>query len=298
MAQEAMKELEDEKFVPSDAPAAEGDPPKVTIDLNEADEEPDEPKVQDGPRPPRHKSQWRQLKEQHERELAELKEKLNMLEGRVSTQPPVVQQIVQPPRDATQDPTEQEIQSIWRNQQRTLAAIRSGQFSDAEIREMENDWRQLDRRRRALEAKADNPRQREEAAPDPHAYAREILSAEYPEIYSKKSLRQMAEAEFEALREMGKPDNIVTAREALERVAARRGIGRKPPPPSDAERARHAGIPGRAGATPGGAQGQYTPTKYIMELARAYTSHLPDLTDEERYKHWRRYVGKKEGLVP
>lgn len=297
MPQAEAEEKQD--LIPSD-PAPEGEAKRVTIDLQEADDQEEEreaPKDQE-PRPIRHKSQWRQMKEKHDTELSDLRQQIAKLEGRVTAPQ---QQVIReaPAREATSDPVEKEIQQVWRMQQRTLAAIRSGQYPDNEVREMEEDWRQMDRRKRALEAKADGYGQKQaEERPDRYAYGREILSAEFPEIFSKPSLQKMAEAEFEFLKEQGKPDNIMTAREAAERVATRRGIGRKPPPPTDAEKIRHSGVPGRAGATAASNGGQYTPTKYILELARAYTSHLPDLSDEDRYKHWRRYVGKKEGLVP
>lgn len=286
-------------FIPSDAPAPEGEPKRVSIDLQEADDEAEEqaPKDQEL-RPIRHKSQWRQMREKHDGELTELRQQIARLEGRVSAPAPVHRE-APAAKDPTADPVEKEIGQVWRMQQRTLAAIRSGQYPDNEVREMENDWREMDRRRRALESKADSPRQRSEEPPDRYAYGREILNAEFPEIFSEPYLQKMAEAEFEYLKnKRGKPDNIVTAREAAERVAVRQGVGRKSPPPSDAEKVRHSGVPGRAGATAASNGGQYTPTKYILELARAYTSHLPDLSDEDRYKHWRRYVGKKEGLVP
>lgn len=288
-------------LIPSEAPAAEGEPRKITIDLAEADDEAaaaDEQKAEQQQRPIRHKSQWRQMNEKHSAEVETLRKQIQALEGRVSA--PREREIIReaPARQETGDPREKEVQQIWRMQQRTLAAIRAGQYPDTEVREMEDDWRQMDRRRRALENSIDNNQQTQREAPSMDEFRREMFKEQFPEIFAKESLRLAAQAEFELLKEQGRPDTQATAREACERVAARRGIGRRPPAPTDAEKSRHAGVSGRAGATPNGAGAQYTPTKYIMELARAYTSHLPELTDEDRYKHWRRYVGKKEGLVP
>lgn len=290
-------------LIPSDAPAGDGEPKKVTIDLAEADDEAvaaDEKRDEQQQRPIRHKSQWRQMNEKHSGEVAELRKQIQALEGRVSQ--PREREVVReaPARQETGDAREREVQQVWRMQQRTLAAIRSGQYPDAEVREMEDDWRQMDRRRRALEGEIDSPqRQVQQQGPvDETMLGGMMLRQKYPQIFAKESLSLAAKAEWKALVEQGRPDTYDTAEEACERVAARKGIGRKSPAPTDAEKARHAGVAGRAGATPNGASAQYTPTKYIMELARAYTSHLPEMTDEDRYKHWRRYVGKKENLVP
>jgi hypothetical protein len=306
MAMERDDEQGGGGLIPSEPPAPESEPKKLEIDLVEADEEAaaaeEEQPKQPEQRPIRHKSQWRQMNEKHAREAQELREKIAALEARVSAQPREVQREAPQPtkREETSDPREREVQQIWRMQQRTLAAIRSGQYADAEVREMEDDWRQMDRRRRSIEGAIDSgqsQRQQPQGLTE-HDFEKYMLRASFPQIFNKESLRKLADAEFETLKEQGWPDDMSTAREACERVANRKGIGRKPPPPSDAEKARHAGVPGRAGATANGADDKYRPSTYIMGLARAYTAHLPDMTDEERYKHWRRYVGKKEGLVP
>ena len=68
-------------------------------------------------------------------------------------------------------------------------------------------------------------------------------------------------------------------------------LGRRVPGPTDLERSRHSGIPARAGVAGNGSGNQYTPSKFEMSLAKAFTKHRPGLSDEESWREWAKATG-------
>jgi hypothetical protein len=283
---------------PDILPSNEG---KLSIDLSEDDEEPEAALGAPTNTPEDRKSrraQFREMKESKrrteerytalEREVAELRGRLSAPQAPA----PVYRQ------EPAADPIEAEIDSLWQQQQILLRSMQSTQTPESQVEKDSNTWRQLERKRRALEIKqvvGETPRQ--DTGVTEERIANQLLTSEFPEIFNNEAMRLRAMAEMQDLMgRVGKPKSIATAREACERVMDRHGLRKsKAPPPTAAEQARYTSVPSRAGAA-GGGTGNYTPSKNVLANARGYTSHLKDLTDEERVRKWIKEIAKPNGI--
>lgn len=270
---------------------------RMTVDLADAAEPDDDDKGQAASPEDRkgRRRQWREANEERTRQretITRLERQIAQLEARSQQAP----QYVQAPQQQQQgtDPTDAEIEDLWNQQQMALRVIQSAQ-GQADVEKASEQWRKLEGKRQKLmvkqavaEAGGNQPR-----GPSTGDVEAQILQSEYPEVFANDSLRLRAQAEMiELARRHGKPWGLATAREACERISPKK----RTTAPSPADQARYTSVASRAGAS-GGSSGGYTPSTLEMRTARAYTKHLPDLSDEERFSRWYRDVGKKGGLV-
>lgn len=230
-----------------------------------------------------------QLKEEREaraaleRQIAELRGHVQGIAARpapVAAQPQV-------------DPAEEQINDLWTQQQEILRQANTDDTLTAAQRDKLSDkWRKLDRERRKLETERDIGGREPAQQQTREDIENEILNDEFPEVFADPVLIQRAKAELMALsRAQKRAPNLTMAREAARRVSPKRPAAA----PSEADKAKHAGTPGRPGTV--GGSGGFVPTKMQLSAARAYTDHLPNLTDEERVRKWVKDVGKPNGLV-
>lgn len=272
----------------------------LTVDLTAAEEDDDEPAPREERtrEPKRHRSDWRKMKEAHEAQIAEMRAKLAELTGQLGAIRERTAHAPPPPAEKP-DPAKQEIRAV-RDQQQALLGMISAAQTVEEQRRLTEQYHDLDEKRIALISESRTPkkdREQPEITPDTVSYM--TLAGEYPEIYDDPDLRLEAQVEMAKLmRKHHKPRSIATAREACQRVMAANGLGRKIPAPTDTERSRYSSMPARGGTASNGAASAYQPSKYQLSMARAYTAHLPDLSDQERFVHWVRATKAKEnGLL-
>lgn len=301
-----MTKDEDEKPQPQEKQDEGSEKKPLSVDLSEDAEPDDKPETQQQGKSrapdPRRKSDWRQFKEQHEQTIADLRRQSEQSTAELRRQMESLQryQPQQQPQARQGEDLETQIQELWDQQQVVLSGV--GPDATAEQRSRaSNLWRKLDRQRRALEGKADTPAARADSdsggIPAENQRLNEYVQDEFPEISGDQSLALEAEAELlRILRQPGRVKSRATVREACERVKTRHNIGRKVPGPTDLERSRYGSTPARAGANGGGNGQHFSPNKMQLSLARAFTSHLPDLEDEERVRIWARNA-RKDGVI-
>lgn len=290
----------EEEEIPAQAPEPQTEtttePKPLTVDISDDDDGEDKGQQQGAApdRPVRHKSDWRRMKERYEQDVAELRRELAEVRGRISAPQPQPQ--AAPVRQET-DPVEAEIVGLSRQQDFILKAINAGTLGEGDQTNAVEEWRRLDRKRRALEYRKDNAAAQAPQVQTEDQMIGQLLRMEFPQVFDDDELRTRAEAEMLALMKRGRAKSLATGREACQRVAKRStGLFGQPPAPTDAERARYSSVSSRAGSN--GANGsQYTPNKQVLELARSYTSHREGLSDGDRVKIWVREVGKPAGLV-
>ena len=289
-------ELEPEQGQPAEEPA----PPEqrqLTIDLAEVDDDAHEDKTQ-APQPEQKRARRQAVRElaaqkkELEHRFQTLQTEMAELRGRVSVPAPAAN----PGTAAGADPLDTELKNIEAQKDGLLTAIQALPQNDPRVPRLAELWQQLQDRRDDIrdekkEAKKEAKRQR---APEHEEQRRQniqlTLEAEFPQVYSDEELRLRAQAEFAGLRKRGKPDGLATAREACQRAMGKSGVGRPIPGPTDLERTRYSGIPARAG-TQGGSAGQWVPNRFEISTARAFTKHMPDLSDEERVRMWAKMTG-------
>jgi len=218
-----------------------------------------------------------------EREIAELRGRVDGIRSQV---PAPVQQAQET------DPIDQEIDGLWDQQQFILGQLRAEGIPDAHANRLQEQWRKLDRKRRTLEIKQAVGGEIQQP-PSQQDYENRMLAAEFPEVFGDSIRLQEAKTELMKLVRQGKPLNIITARAAAQAVQGR--YVRKPAPLSDSDRAKHASVSGRAGAQ--GSGDKFTPSSGQLRTARAFTSHLEGISDEERVRIWAKKVGKKNNLI-
>ncbi len=289
-----MELQRDEK--PDNSLETADDAKRIEVDLSE-DRDDDEPNAaateNEGTRKSR-REQFREFREttrRSEERAAAAERQLAELRGRVDAMSTRTADNGQP----RTDPQEEQIDGLWRQQQLLLAQIRNPSTADTEAEKLQTEWRKLDRQRRKMELKVDAKDVIPASdAPSQRDYENQILASEYPRVFNDTVAMEEARVEMMKLVRQGKPVSIVTAREAAKRVDERT-FGRRPAPPTDSERARHTSVPGQAGSN-GGRQ-TFSPSSTQLRTARAFTAHLPDISDEERVRIWANKVGKKHGLV-
>jgi len=223
----------------------------------------------------------------YERELAELRGHVQGLRS-VSQQQPANQA---PPEEA-------QIEQLWEQQQTLLLQSKNPDISDDDRKRVIAQYRRLDRERRKLELKVDSrdvlPQQE---GPNEYDIGAQVLRSEFPKILGDYALNLEAQAETAKLeRKYRRKVDLEMAREACRIVAQRNGLMRTPTAPNPAAQARYSGVPGQAGAASGGNAGA-KPSKLLWNNAMAYSAHLPNLTDDQKWKRWVKEVGKPEGHV-
>lgn len=247
------------------------------------------------------RSQWRELKEERERDrqrAAQLEREVAELRGQLSARPQYITQQQQQPSGP--DPAETEIDGLWDQQQLLLRSIQAPNATQSDVDKATEAWRRLERQRQGLIVRQavrehGGRGESEEAAQD--RVVNQMLKSEFPEIFGNPPMVNRAIAEMqELMMTRGKPKSPAVAREACERVMERFGLRKgKVPAPSEAQQSRYTSVSSRAGAS--SSSGTYTPSLNHLRTARAYTSHIPDLSDEERVARWYRAVGKPNGLT-
>lgn len=273
------------------------DKPPLTVDLQAVeDEEPATAPPEQREAGRRHKSDWRKMKESYDQQFSEMRKQNETLLRELQEmrrQPAQQPRAAEPAKDAG-DARKAEVRAVRQQQQVVLNMIAHAP-SEEEKNKLIEQYQDLDEKRIALVAAANAPKP-QQLTPDQIAY--HTLAMEFPDIYADEDLRMEADVEMRKLmKRYHKPYNIATAREALERVMRSNGLGgRKVPAPTDVERARFSGVSPRG--TAGGSSSNYQPSKFQMNLARAFTAHMPDLSDQERFVHWMRATKAKEsGLL-
>lgn len=269
----------------------------LTVDLAAAEEDDDDDKAPvERERSPRRRSDWRKMKDEHAREMTELRTQLAEMRGQIAARRETPAHAPAPAADRP-DPVKQQIRALRDQGQALLTMISVAQNAD-EQRKLIEQYHDIEEQRVGLIAESRAPKQREAPALTPDTVNYMTLAGEFPEIYDNDELRLEAQVEMAKLmRRHHKPRSLATAREACQRVAAANGIGRKIPAPTDAERSRYSSVPAR-GTGSNGASSSYQPNKYQLSMARAFTAHIPDLSDQERFIHWMRATKAKEtGLL-
>lgn len=275
------------------------EPEKLRVDVSEDQDDEGEEKAQAASPEERRdrRRQWREARQKERERYSALEENYKGLERRIAElttrlAQPQPQQALQPREQA--DPASAEIEAISEQQGDLLALINGSPSATPEqLQRWSARWRALDNKRVDLlvgrrVAQSGRSQQQEDPRASEDRFVAQTLQAEFPEIYASQALSLKAQAEMVELMERhGKPRSLATAREACERVSPRRRAA----PPTANEQARYTAVPSRAG-TGGGSSNMVTPSLAQMRTARAYTSHLPDLSDEERFRRWWKEVGK------
>jgi hypothetical protein len=274
---------------------------QVTIDLNDVDDDdgPDKGASADAPEGRKgRRAQTREIKERarkSEERVETLERQLAELRGAVSVRQ---QQPVFMPAPTQTDPLEAELESLEQQQQLLLHSVQNPNSSQEDVDKASKQWRKLERQRRELEVNSVLSKRQPQNDVSEERIANQMLVSEFPEVFvNNEPMRLRAMAEMTDMLARGKPKSIATAREACERVLTAAGLRKgKAPAPSASQQSRYTSVPSRAG-TASSASGQYTPTQNVLRTARAYTSHIENLSDEERVRKWVREVGKPNGLV-
>jgi len=248
----------------------------------------------------RGKRSWaREMKakeKQWETEKAEMTERLAKLEGQASRpqtvyQPPVQQQ--QAP-----DPIKQRLTEITR-----LKSSISAQISDpkqqVDFAKAQEAYEELENERIALVMRQQQPRQQQQPQ---MSYEETVMRAEFPDMFpdqgGRMDLYHEVNAEFIRLKGAGKAHSLGTMKDAAAKVFQRHGIGQKAPPPTNGEKAKLSGTPGRAGAS-GQNGNQVALTKQEVGAALSYfngaTGKYSAWSDKQKVDYWYKNVKMKGG---
>lgn len=192
------------------------------------------------------------------------------------------------------DPAMAEVLGIREQQNGILQQLRAQGITQEETNRLTRQFNKLDQKRRFKETEIVVSR-RQMQGPSPQQLQEETdnrqLAAEFPDVFGDPAKMRRAQAELIDMVRAGKPYNIATAREAASKV---RGPQRRVPAVNEADKARFTSVPAQAGGAPAG---RFQPNRLQLSAARAYTSHMPDMSDEERVRVWAKNVGKKHGLI-
>lgn len=236
---------------------------------------------------------YRRQRETDQRELSEMRTQLAELRGRLSVPAPAAPAPGQP---GGTDPIDAEIASLEDQQSGILQAMQAPGLAQEQVDKLVKAWRKMETHRRRLETRQVIASERgAEPAPERNEdrFVAMTLQAEFPAIFASESMKLRAQAEVTEMIERGKPRGLATAREACQRVLERAGVGRRPPAPTDVERARLSSIPARAGVAGNGSGSQFIPTKFEINLARGFTKDKPGMSDEERVRYWMKATGNR-----
>jgi len=306
MADASELEVENQDGAPPTGgePGAEGQPPDISrqgVDLSdlEDDEGQGKPPVADDGRRGR-RAERRALKD----ELASERQRAQDLERQLSEarrQPAYVPTPAAAPPPVQQgDPLASEIDSMQAQQDAITLALASGaKLNDQQVQHLQGTWHQLERRKSQvmIDARIREMGVAPQGAPPAQNVQRQILQGEFPEVFASASRQQTVLAKTtEIIEQRPGIDPFIAAREACKRVIAEKGWRQgEAPPATNGQKAKLSAVPSRGGA--GGTGSHYTPTKQELSAARAYTQHLPDLSDEQRFRRWAKEVAVPAGLI-
>lgn len=276
------------------------EPEKLTIDLDQEPEEGGEEKAQPDLDRAGRRAHYRELKKAHEQTTAErdaLKREVESL--RQSRQEPQRQEARQQPGDPPElAPIRARLSELEAIEDALMERAASQQLTPDQQKDLQRRYRAVKREELALIARGVGIQQRA-AAPqsDPNeAAVGAMLRGQFPEVYANKGLLDLAQGEYSYMLSSGAEASVETMQKALTSVRNRFGLGRKPPAATDAERARFASIPARAGAT-GGSQG-WQPSEGEIRTAREWAKAKGmDVTDAEACRLWANKVGRPAKLV-
>jgi hypothetical protein len=126
----------------------------------------------------------------------------------------------------------------------------------------------------------------------PEARAHQVLSAKYPEVMHNDTARNYATALFQTKQLAGAVTETNRQKVIDEVMAATRRqfkIG-DPPPPTDRQRSSYAR---QSTSTSGRRAGKsHVMTESDKRMAHAYTAHIKDLSDAQRYQMWVNDMGE------
>lgn len=214
----------------------EDDEGNVTVDLAP------EPKQ----RPPR-----RERREQNYEDLRRYRDEAEALRARVALLE--AQGRAQPAPAQTTDPYERDLAEIRTQQEMIQSALRAGAGTTPdEIERLRRSFydldakgRQLDRERIKRELREDL---RRDVAPKDGDYEEKVLRSEYADVIANPAAMRYAFGLHHQMVAEGKPQNLATSREAMDKAAARFGI-RQPTASavSPSQQARYAAVAAQAG---------------------------------------------------
>lgn len=272
-------------------PEEQEQPGRLQVDLSEDDSD-DEG---DAPEPKKTRRQrMRELRETLKSERSE-REKMQRELAELRGQMQGYQQSYREPpqrQETPSDPFAAQLKANRERQQGVLAKLANPNLRPEEQERLQEQYYEIDNERQEIvtqRALLKNGGAREQGL-SRMDLERQMLETQYPEVYTNPV--RMAEAAAEAARlvhELRKPANFATAQEAARNVSER--YKTRIPKPSDSDKAKYTSVPGRAGVN--GASTTFVPNKLQLSAARAYTQHLPDLSDAERVRRWMKGPGKK-----
>lgn len=284
----------DEEPQPEPQERQPGEPPapeRLTIPIGEDAEDDDDGAPQPGDKKSK-RSHFRELRESNKR----LEKELNELRGRVSAPQPIVLPAPAPQQQG-EDPIEGALRNVRAQKQTILRALATPNLPEAEQSRLTDQFHALEDQQAEIQYARVNRRQQAQQPSNEGETENKMLRAQFPKIFASKSLTQYAVAKTYELAEQRRvPVSFELAMEAAGLVYTERGLGGKPPAPTETERARHAGTSSRPAPANSGGQ-SWQPTKQQLVVARAYTEHRKGLNDAQRAKIWYDEVGKPAGLV-
>lgn len=188
-----------------------------------------------------------------------------------------------PVQSQSQDPYQQELSGIRREQEYISAALRGGQMGSAEEAErFRNRFYELEDRKESL--REERLLRRAQGMQAPQTDVNEaILRSEYTEVFENPEALQAAQGHYWYLRQVKKqPNNIATARQAFRLAAENAGFIKQPlPKPSQVTQQSWGAVPSQPGARM--APGEVRLSKEQQKMARAM---YPQLNDDDAFSKW------------
>lgn len=262
------------------------------VDLDEDDDEEDE---EDRPSRRERRRERGQLRKEND----ELRERLARLEGQ--TQQLAARPVVQAPAQMQQepDPYERELNMIFseadqlEQRGRALAARKDAAgnvvgMTPDEQAQFRKDWMNLEQRRtNVMVARAQGASRQQDRDP-----VRALLMAEYGDVFANERALAWGDAHLRQRWAEGSPNNLATARAALE--AARSKFATAPSPrraPTPERKAKYAGV-SRGGG--GAADDEQEPQSRRVELSEKQKAmaraRFPKVPERDAYKRYAREV--------
>ncbi len=162
------------------------------------------------------------------------------------------------------------IDQIEERQQMILERLRSASsISDDEEKRLRQEYRKMDREKQRMIAREEVQR----SAPKVSA-GQEILTGEFPEIFSNERNKSLAKLSYDRLVLLGEPDGLATARKAARSVMSDLGLG-EAKAPSNTQRSKYAGTSSMAG-TSASTSKRVVLDAPLMQMAKAMFPRLDD----------------------
>jgi len=284
-----IKDRDEQPDSITDANAA----PVVDLDADSGDDDSDEPrKTRKERRAERSQGRWSEMAEANKK----LQAQLEAMQRQIHTiqAPQTLRQQQQAPEPARQQQPESE--AIWEQQQVVMGRLQQGNLAKDDEKQLLNQWRGLDRKRRKAEAEEDgyawNPSR---ARLDPVEVQNMMLQAEYPDIFQNPNAQLAARHELAMMVASGASESLETARKAAAAVRNRMGMGAQASSePTDSQRAKYSGTTSRPAASSG--SGKFQPSTEQLRLARAWSRGRAS-DDREAVEMWLREVAIPSKLV-